>query len=137
MQAYTFADITCNLQLLEDMVCILLASISISARKFSFSVHVLLFIACFYYFLGTAKTLEGKVSAQFTGQLCSFLTISYFVRRIFGSVGRYFLKMPCNSCLVFYWKAKFQVVPTVINGGIMALYFICWGKGLLSCGPLM
>ncbi|PIN16498.1 hypothetical protein CDL12_10841 [Handroanthus impetiginosus] len=29
-----------------------------------------------------------------------------------------------------------QVVPSVINGGITALYFILWGKGLKSCGPL-
>ncbi|KAM0933195.1 hypothetical protein DsansV1_C37g0232461 [Dioscorea sansibarensis] len=39
------------------------------------------------------------------------------------------------------WKGRSlpnsQVVATVINGGIMALYFICWGKGLLSCGPLI
>ncbi|KAJ0985749.1 hypothetical protein J5N97_004105 [Dioscorea zingiberensis] len=39
------------------------------------------------------------------------------------------------------WKGRplpnSQVVPTLINGGIMALYFICWGKGLLSCGPLI
>ncbi|KAL2551851.1 Cation efflux family protein [Forsythia ovata] len=28
------------------------------------------------------------------------------------------------------------VVPSVINGGITALYFILWGKGLQSCGPL-
>ena len=32
---------------------------------------------------------------------------------------------------------EFQVVPSVVNGGIMSLYFILWGKGLLSCGPLM
>jgi hypothetical protein len=31
----------------------------------------------------------------------------------------------------------FQVVPTVINGGILALYFVLWGKGLLACGPLV
>lgn len=30
----------------------------------------------------------------------------------------------------------FQVVPSIINGGITALYFILWGKGLKSCGPL-
>lgn len=29
-----------------------------------------------------------------------------------------------------------QVVPSVINGGITALYFILWGKGLKSCGPV-
>ncbi|MBA0717207.1 hypothetical protein Golax_005044 [Gossypium laxum] len=29
-----------------------------------------------------------------------------------------------------------QVVPSVINGAITALYFILWGKGLKSCGPL-
>ncbi|CAA2958755.1 zinc transporter 5, partial [Olea europaea subsp. europaea] len=28
------------------------------------------------------------------------------------------------------------LVPSVINGGITALYFILWGKGLQSCGPL-
>lgn len=39
------------------------------------------------------------------------------------------------------WKgrplANSQVVPTIVNGGIMALYFILWGKGLQSCGPLV
>ncbi|XP_074562217.1 uncharacterized protein LOC141818662 isoform X1 [Curcuma longa] len=30
-----------------------------------------------------------------------------------------------------------QIIPTVINGGIMALYFVLWGKGLQSCGPLI
>lgn len=38
------------------------------------------------------------------------------------------------------WKgrplANTQVVPSIINGGITALYFILWGKGLKSCGPL-
>ncbi|KAJ0042189.1 hypothetical protein Pint_18771 [Pistacia integerrima] len=27
-------------------------------------------------------------------------------------------------------------VPSVINGGITALYFILWGKGLKACGPV-
>ncbi|KAG6392622.1 hypothetical protein SASPL_146846 [Salvia splendens] len=35
------------------------------------------------------------------------------------------------------WKGRplsnTQVVPSVINGGITALYFILWGKGLRSC----
>ncbi|XP_023527641.1 zinc transporter 5-like [Cucurbita pepo subsp. pepo] len=38
------------------------------------------------------------------------------------------------------WKGKplpnTQVVPSVINGGITALYFILWGKGIKACGPL-
>ncbi|KAL6529919.1 hypothetical protein OROMI_028564 [Orobanche minor] len=38
------------------------------------------------------------------------------------------------------WKGRplstTQVVPSVINGGITALYFVLWGKGLKSCGPL-
>ncbi|XP_012436703.1 uncharacterized protein LOC105763142 isoform X1 [Gossypium raimondii] len=38
------------------------------------------------------------------------------------------------------WKGRSlsntQVVPSVINGAITALYFILWGKGLKSCGPL-
>ncbi|XP_023525622.1 uncharacterized protein LOC111789182 isoform X6 [Cucurbita pepo subsp. pepo] len=34
-------------------------------------------------------------------------------------------------------KAPFKYsVPSVINGGITALYFILWGKGLKTCGPL-
>ncbi|CAO1947905.1 unnamed protein product [Urochloa humidicola] len=39
------------------------------------------------------------------------------------------------------WKGRplpnSQVVPTVVNGGILALYFVLWGKGLLACGPLV
>ncbi|XAR51537.1 hypothetical protein NMG60_11006187 [Bertholletia excelsa] len=38
------------------------------------------------------------------------------------------------------WKGRSlsntQVVPSIINGGITALYFILWGKGLKSCGPV-
>ncbi|GMN28089.1 hypothetical protein TIFTF001_001919 [Ficus carica] len=38
------------------------------------------------------------------------------------------------------WKGRplsnAQVVPSIINGAITALYFILWGKGLKSCGPL-
>uniref|UniRef100_A0A5B7ALX7 Putative zinc transporter 5 n=1 Tax=Davidia involucrata TaxID=16924 RepID=A0A5B7ALX7_DAVIN len=38
------------------------------------------------------------------------------------------------------WKGRplsnTQVVPSIINGGITALYFILWGKGLKSCGPV-
>ncbi|KAL2241393.1 UNVERIFIED_CONTAM: hypothetical protein Sindi_0780500 [Sesamum indicum] len=38
------------------------------------------------------------------------------------------------------WKGRpltnTQVVPSVINGGVTALYFILWGMGLKSCGPL-
>ncbi|WRX20210.1 hypothetical protein QQP08_012697 [Theobroma cacao] len=38
------------------------------------------------------------------------------------------------------WKGRplsnAQVVPSLINGAITAVYFILWGKGLTSCGPL-
>ncbi|KAI4352221.1 hypothetical protein L6164_006494 [Bauhinia variegata] len=38
------------------------------------------------------------------------------------------------------WKGRplsnTQVVPTMINGAITALYLIFWGKGLKSCGPV-
>ncbi|KAM7267666.1 hypothetical protein ACFE04_009832 [Oxalis oulophora] len=38
------------------------------------------------------------------------------------------------------WKGRplpnTQVVPSVINGAITALYFILWSKGVKSCGPL-
>jgi hypothetical protein len=36
-----------------------------------------------------------------------------------------------HSCVLI------QVIPTVVNGGILALYFVLWGKGLLTCGPLV
>ncbi|KAF2313780.1 hypothetical protein GH714_013358 [Hevea brasiliensis] len=37
----------------------------------------------------------------------------------------------------YYWKLiENMVVPSIINGAITALYFILWGKGLKSCGPL-
>ncbi|KAL4356356.1 hypothetical protein AHAS_Ahas09G0078500 [Arachis hypogaea] len=29
-----------------------------------------------------------------------------------------------------------KVVPSIINGAIIALYFVLWGKGLRSCGPV-
>ncbi|KAI3976195.1 hypothetical protein MKX01_019141, partial [Papaver californicum] len=38
------------------------------------------------------------------------------------------------------WKGRplssQQVIPTVLNGGITALYFILWAKGLRTCGPI-
>ncbi|XLR27741.1 hypothetical protein S83_055641 [Arachis hypogaea] len=38
------------------------------------------------------------------------------------------------------WKGRplsnTQVVPSIINGAITALYFVLWGKGLRSCGPI-
>ncbi|KAL8091401.1 uncharacterized protein LOC141693522 [Apium graveolens] len=38
------------------------------------------------------------------------------------------------------WKGRplsnSQVIPSVINGAITALYFVLWGKGLKSCGPV-
>ncbi|PIA63608.1 hypothetical protein AQUCO_00201153v1 [Aquilegia coerulea] len=49
------------------------------------------------------------------------------------------------SCIFFLvsqkpWKGRplssQQVVPSIINGGITALYFILWTSGLKSCGPL-
>lgn len=49
------------------------------------------------------------------------------------------------SCILFLimqkpWKgrplANTQVVPSLINGAITALYFTMWGKGLKSCGPI-
>lgn len=49
------------------------------------------------------------------------------------------------SCIYFLvsqkpWKGRplssQQVVPSIINGAITALYYILWTKGLQSCGPL-
>lgn len=38
------------------------------------------------------------------------------------------------------WKGRplsnTQIVPSIINGGLTALYFILWGKGLRTCGPV-
>ncbi|KAI5443283.1 hypothetical protein KIW84_012079 [Lathyrus oleraceus] len=38
------------------------------------------------------------------------------------------------------WKGRplsnTQVVPSIINGFITALYLVLWGKGLKSCGPV-
>ncbi|XP_019442809.1 PREDICTED: uncharacterized protein LOC109347419 isoform X2 [Lupinus angustifolius] len=38
------------------------------------------------------------------------------------------------------WKGRplsnTQVVPSIINGAITALYLVLWGKGLKSCGPV-
>ncbi|XVF31609.1 hypothetical protein REPUB_Repub17cG0006000 [Reevesia pubescens] len=41
-----------------------------------------------------------------------------------------------KTTLEYTVSVNFQVVPSVINGAITALYFILWGKGLKSCGPL-
>ncbi|XP_072058086.1 uncharacterized protein [Arachis hypogaea] len=33
-------------------------------------------------------------------------------------------------------QINLTVVPSIINGAIIALYFVLWGKGLRSCGPV-
>ncbi|EMS47078.1 hypothetical protein TRIUR3_13354 [Triticum urartu] len=36
------------------------------------------------------------------------------------------------------WFAQYdKIVPTVVNGGVLALYFVLWAKGLLACRPLV
>ncbi|XP_078431239.1 zinc transporter isoform X2 [Wolffia australiana] len=39
------------------------------------------------------------------------------------------------------WRGKSmsnsQVMPSIINGGIVAFYYILWAKGLQTCGPLI
>lgn len=77
-----------------------------------------------------AKALEGQAALKYTGSMILWLLLETperaSVKFIQMIAIAYFLSVPC--C--------FQVVPSVINGGITALYFILWGKGLKSCGPL-
>ncbi|CAI0451041.1 unnamed protein product [Linum tenue] len=62
-----------------------------------------------------------------------------------SSVGLFIFCCLLPSSLLFLamqkpWKGRplsnQQVVPSIINGVITALYFSMWGKGLKSCGPV-
>lgn len=53
-------------------------------------------------------------------------------------MGEFRLKYSVSLLATNIWGGFyfFQIVPSLINGVITALYFILWGKGLKSCGPL-
>ncbi|XP_042471118.1 uncharacterized protein LOC122053235 isoform X2 [Zingiber officinale] len=90
-------DNTCYCKLHENMVCLLLVSLSSTSWRQCSAFHFQLLSSSFCYIPSSTKTLAREAFIQFSG----------------------------------------YIIPTVINGGIMALYFVLWGKGLQSCGPLI
>ncbi|XP_075498495.1 uncharacterized protein LOC142536948 [Primulina tabacum] len=78
-------------------------------------------------------------------RIWSIYTLYLYLSQTGASVLLFVFSCLVPSSLLFLllqkpWKGRplsnTQVVPSVINGGVTALYFILWGKGLKSCGPL-
>ncbi|XP_073153999.1 uncharacterized protein [Henckelia pumila] len=77
-------------------------------------------------------------------RIWSIYTLYIYLSQTGASVLLFVFSCLVPSSLLFLllqkpWKGRplsnTQVVPSVINGGVTALYFILWGKGLKSCGP--
>lgn len=78
-----------------------------------------------------AKALEREAAVKYSG------TWKVLPFQIFPENQK--LIAICGIVLAFIGEVMFlvlQVIPSVINGVITALYFILWGKGVKSCGPL-
>ncbi|XP_077221551.1 zinc transporter [Tasmannia lanceolata] len=78
-------------------------------------------------------------------RIWSVYAMYHYISQQGASVVGFIFSCLVPSSIVFLalqkpWKGRplsnSQVIPSVINGGITALYFILWGKGLKSCGPL-
>ncbi|XP_057784155.1 uncharacterized protein LOC131001630 isoform X2 [Salvia miltiorrhiza] len=78
-------------------------------------------------------------------RIWSIYSVYHYLSQTGASVVLFIFSCLVPSSILFLlmqkpWKGRplsnTQVVPSVINGGITALYFILWGKGLRSCGPL-
>ncbi|CAI9110677.1 OLC1v1010743C1 [Oldenlandia corymbosa var. corymbosa] len=78
-------------------------------------------------------------------RIWSVYSMYHYLSQTGASVVLFIFSCLVPACLLFLvlqkpWKGRplsnAQVIPSVINGGLTALYFILWGKGLQSCGPL-
>ncbi|CAN4083198.1 unnamed protein product [Withania somnifera] len=78
-------------------------------------------------------------------RIWSVYSMFFYLSQTGASVVLFMFCCLLPSCIWFLvaqkpWKGRAlsntQVVPSVVNGGITALYFILWGKGLKSCGPV-
>ncbi|CAH9086953.1 unnamed protein product [Cuscuta epithymum] len=78
-------------------------------------------------------------------RIWSVYSMYHYLSQTGASVVLFIFSCLVPSCIIFLimqkpWKgrplANTQVVPSVINGAITALYFTMWGKGLKSCGPV-
>ncbi|KAL6960999.1 hypothetical protein U1Q18_038762 [Sarracenia purpurea var. burkii] len=78
-------------------------------------------------------------------RIWSVYSMYHYLSKTGASVVLFIFSCLVPSCIIFLalqkpWKGRplsnTQVVPSVINGGLTALYFILWGKGLKSCGPV-
>ncbi|KAA8530576.1 hypothetical protein F0562_005285 [Nyssa sinensis] len=82
---------------------------------------------------------------QLHENMVQFIPCTSYLSQTGASVVLFIFSCLVPSSIVFLtlqkpWKGRplsnTQVVPSIINGGITALYFILWGKGLKSCGPV-
>ncbi|KAI8030295.1 hypothetical protein LOK49_LG01G03521 [Camellia lanceoleosa] len=78
-------------------------------------------------------------------RIWSVYSMYHYLSQTGASVVLFIFTCLAPSAIIFLalqqpWKGRplsnTQVVPSIINGGITALYFILWGKGLKSCGPV-
>ncbi|CAL5370815.1 unnamed protein product [Camellia sinensis] len=78
-------------------------------------------------------------------RIWSVYSMYHYLSQTGASVVLFIFSCLIPSSIIFLvlqkpWKGRplsnTQVVPSIINGGITALYFILWGKGVKSCGPV-
>ncbi|KAD5960869.1 hypothetical protein E3N88_12341 [Mikania micrantha] len=78
-------------------------------------------------------------------RIWSVYSMYRYLSRTGASVVLFIFSCVVPSSIIFLvlqkpWRGRplsnTQVVPAVINGGITALYYILWGIGLKSCGPV-
>lgn len=83
-------------------------------------------------FLTMQKPWKGRPLSNTQVKINSTL---FSLRKIIGIWKIITISMICfHIFLNVNWF--FQIVPSIINGGLTALYFILWGKGLRTCGPV-
>lgn len=108
--------------------------------------------------MSDGRSAVGRSYAQIRQAPLQIVHIAGMFMRIWSIYALYFHLLQRESVIVYIfacllsasiiflmlqkpWKGRplsnSQVIPSVINGGILALYFVFWTKGLKSCGPLI
>ncbi|KAK3036562.1 LOW QUALITY PROTEIN: hypothetical protein RJ639_031003, partial [Escallonia herrerae] len=124
--ANSLADNSFYRQLLENMVYLLHVPLLVSDGSFCCTFYLYVPRTIIYLVFNFAKALEGEATFKYTGKMQVFIpwqkSVLFAEIQLFNDLD--WLKSHCLT------------VPSIRNGGITALYFIMWGKGLKSCGPV-
>ncbi|KAK3017088.1 LOW QUALITY PROTEIN: hypothetical protein RJ639_007662 [Escallonia herrerae] len=113
-------------QLLENMVYLLHVPLLVSDRSFCCTFYLYVPRTIIYLVFNFAKALEGEATFKYTGKMQVFIP---WQKSVLSAEIQLFNDLD-------WLKSHCLTVPSIINGGITALYFIMWGKGLKSCGPV-